>query len=444
MLRLNPIFLPRSILLRQSSSVSRSQPSTKEASLSDQLKFNTKIENVRHDFESQKISRKFTRSLPSRLSPAWLVSKLPGKLNAYARLSRVQNQIGTLLLWFPCATSVALTGLPWETQLYYDAIMLFGAFCMRGAGCIANDLADIKYDQQVKRTKSRPLASGELTKNDAYKSLFAHLLGAAATLPLLISTSPNGIPDLLTGSTSYNLAPLYLALGSLPLVATYPFAKRFTYCPQLVLGATFSIGAFMGHAAATDGNINPAVTIPLYASSVLWTLYYDTIYAFQDIEDDRKIGVKSFPQALMGHQHYEALLKVKKNYQKSEEIHFQKFNVELPNKTKLSIKENADITIEKMELEKRIDTINNIMLAIGLSSSWLMTYAMYSADQFHAATMILWTIYSSMKVIGTSKQDWVKSERMCQTLFEQEKKKGFVILALLILAEMVMRNRDQA
>jgi len=97
-----------------------------------------------------------------------------------------------------------------------------------------------------------------------------------------------------------------------------------------------------------------------------------------------------------------------------------------------------------MELEKRIDTINNILLGIGLSSSWLMTYAMYSAEQFHVAIMILWTLYSSGKVIGTSKQDWIKSERMCQTLFEAEKKKGFMILALLILGEMVMRNRDQA
>jgi len=179
--------------------------------------------------------------------------------------------------------SIALSGVDPMTQAYVMGLHLWGAFCMRGAGCIVNDMWDKDIDKQVRRTKGRPLAAGRLTMSQAKKSLLAHLCGAVAVLPLL----PH--PGISLG----------LAVASLPLVAAYPLAKRFTNMPQLVLGMTFNWGAIMGFASCT-GYIDPVITLPLYAGCILWTLYYDTIYAFQDREDDAMLGVKSMALLLVG------------------------------------------------------------------------------------------------------------------------------------------------
>ncbi len=149
---------------------------------------------------------------------------------------------------------------------------------MRGAGCTYNDIVDREIDAQVERTRSRPLPSGQVSVRGAWVFL---VLQCLAGLGVLLSL--NGFSIL-------------LGLGSLVLVAVYPFMKRITFWPQAWLGLTFNWGALMGYAAVTGTLALPAVL--LYAGAVLWTIGYDTIYAHQDKEDDALIGVKSSALAL--------------------------------------------------------------------------------------------------------------------------------------------------
>lgn len=144
---------------------------------------------------------------------------------------------------------------------------------MRSAGCIINDIWDKEYDAKVERTKSRPLASGALSVKQALALLFALL---AASLLIV---------------TQLKWEVFYYALASLPFIILYPLMKRITWWPQAFLGLTFNFGALMGWVAVTGEIALPAIL--LYISGIFWTLGYDTIYAFQDIEDDQKIGVKS-------------------------------------------------------------------------------------------------------------------------------------------------------
>jgi 4-hydroxybenzoate polyprenyltransferase len=201
----------------------------------------------------------------------------PLKFHPYVKLGRMDRPIGTWLLLFPCWWSIALAsgGLPFmhwhEWSLAFR--FAFGAILMRGAGCVVNDIWDRKLDAQVERTKTRPLAAGDITLRQAVA-----FLGILLTLSLLILLSFNGTAQI-------------LGVLSLLLVGTYPAMKRITWWPQLFLGFTFNWGALMGW-AAVRGTLNlPAFY--LYLAGILWTLAYDTIYAHQDKEDDATVGIKS-------------------------------------------------------------------------------------------------------------------------------------------------------
>jgi 4-hydroxybenzoate polyprenyl transferase len=190
----------------------------------------------------------------------------------YIKLARLDNLTGAFLLMWPCLWSITLasSGLP-EVHLIVKFIL--GSILMRGAGCIINDLIDIDVDKQVKRTKNRPLASGLLNKLQAIKLLFILLF-----LSLLILLS-------------MNIITIYVGVVSIIPVIIYPFMKRFTYWPQIFLGIVFNLGVIMGW-TSVKGLIDVSAIL-IYIGCIFWTLGYDTMYAFQDIEDDSKIGVKS-------------------------------------------------------------------------------------------------------------------------------------------------------
>jgi len=191
---------------------------------------------------------------------------------ALFRLIRLRNQTGTLLLVLPSLWSLTLAerGLPSPRLL---AIFLAGSFLMRSAGVILNDLADRSFDRHVTRTKTRPLASGELTPQQAGGLLVILLLAAAGLLLFL-------------NSLTRWLAPVAVLLSAL-----YPFCKRVLHIPQAVLGIAFGWGAIMAWAAARGTIETPAWLI--FSATVAWAIAYDTIYALQDQDDDRRIGVKS-------------------------------------------------------------------------------------------------------------------------------------------------------
>lgn len=190
----------------------------------------------------------------------------------YLRLMRLHQPAGILLLLWPCwwAITLASNGVPPILTLVLFGL---GAVLMRGAGCIINDIADRKFDGLVERTKTRPLASGELTLTQA--------LGFLALL-LLVS---------LIIAISLGKAVVLWAVLSIIPVAIYPWMKRISWWPQLFLGLTFNWGALMGWVAVRDIIELPALL--LYAGGIFWTLGYDTIYAHQDKSDDALIGVKS-------------------------------------------------------------------------------------------------------------------------------------------------------
>ncbi len=156
---------------------------------------------------------------------------------------------------------------------YIAFLFAVGSLAMRGAGCTYNDIVDADFDGQVDRTRSRPIPAGEVTISKAWVFLIAQCLVGLVVL------------------LQFNQFSIFLGLGSLALVAAYPFMKRITGWPQAWLGLTFNWGALMGW-AALDGSLSPAA-ITLYGACVFWTLGYDTIYAHQDKEDDALIGVGS-------------------------------------------------------------------------------------------------------------------------------------------------------
>ena len=203
-------------------------------------------------------------------------TKLPPLLLPYAQLMRLERPIGWWLLLLPCWWGMGLAqlsvggGLP---NLWHAALFMLGAIVMRGAGCVVNDLADQEFDAKVERTKNRPLPSGRVSRKQAY--VFLGLL-------LLI-----GLVVLL----QFNQLTIITSIASLAIVAIYPFMKRITYVPQLVLGLAFNWGALVGWTAETNTlTVSPII---LYIAGIFWTLGYDTIYAHQDKEDDVLIGVKS-------------------------------------------------------------------------------------------------------------------------------------------------------
>jgi 4-hydroxybenzoate polyprenyltransferase len=198
------------------------------------------------------------------------VAALPERLRPFAQLARLDRPIGTWLLLFPCWWGLALAH-SFDIDLY----LLFGigAVVMRGAGCTVNDIWDRKLDAQVERTARRPLASGAVTLAGALMFLVLQLLVALAV------------------AIALGRLAVILAACSLVLVATYPLAKRVTWWPQLMLGFTFNWGAVMAFAVVTGGVGLPPLL--LYAAGIFWTLGYDTIYAHQDKQDDKAIGIRS-------------------------------------------------------------------------------------------------------------------------------------------------------
>lgn len=190
----------------------------------------------------------------------------------YLQLMRVERPIGVLLLLWPTLWSLwlAAEGIPSVKNLI---IFSLGCFLMRSAGCVINDFADRKIDPHVKRTTQRPLAAGRVTSKEAL-TLFAVLSAIAFFLVLFTN----------------NLTVLLSFVG-IALASCYPFMKRYTYYPQVVLGAAFSWGIVMAFSA--EQNQLPAKLWLLYIAVVVWTVVYDTFYAMVDRDDDLKIGVKS-------------------------------------------------------------------------------------------------------------------------------------------------------
>jgi len=219
----------------------------------------------------------------------WVDTHAPQWSRPYLRLSRLDRPIGSWLLLMPCWWSAALAaGVVHRIgQLPLVAALFFvGAFAMRGAGCTWNDITDRDLDAKVERTRSRPIPAGQVSVPQAAAFLVVQsLIGLAVLLQF------NGFA-MLTG------------IASLVIVAVYPFMKRITWWPQVVLGLAFSWGALMGFAVRL-GRID-AAALALYAGAVAWVIGYDTIYAHQDAEDDALIGIKS-TALLFGARTYRAL-----------------------------------------------------------------------------------------------------------------------------------------
>ena len=200
-----------------------------------------------------------------------LVARLPQPLRDFALLARFDRPIGWWLLFWPCAWGVWLTGagVQWELILW----LLAGAIAMRGAGCVYNDIVDADLDRKVARTALRPVASGRITLKAAWVWLLALCtVGLVVLLQLRFEAQ-------------------LVALGSLALVAAYPFMKRITWWPQVWLGLVFTWGAPVGWVALRGDRLD--VLAALYAGSILWCVGYDTIYALQDREDDALVGIRS-------------------------------------------------------------------------------------------------------------------------------------------------------
>ncbi|MYD80845.1 MAG: 4-hydroxybenzoate octaprenyltransferase [Gammaproteobacteria bacterium] len=191
---------------------------------------------------------------------------------AYWELMRLDRPVGSLLLLWPtlAALWIAEEGTP---PIPILVIFVLGTFVMRAAGCVINDLADQDFDPHVERTRSRPLADGRLKTKDALVCLaFLLLIGFCLVLSLNVTT-------------------WWMALGGVLISAIYPFMKRFTHLPQLILGVAFSWGILMAGTA-----ISNAISLPIFcffAMSFVWIVAYDTQYAMVDREDDLKIGLKS-------------------------------------------------------------------------------------------------------------------------------------------------------
>ena len=204
------------------------------------------------------------------------IGSLPPPLRPYASLMRLDRPIGTWLLYWPCAWSVALAGVRerWDLFLW----LALGAFATRSAGCVYNDLVDRDLDRKVERTRLRPLASGRVSVRSAV-ILIGLLLGIALVVLLQL-----------------NRTAQVVSLVSVAPVAAYPFMKRITWWPQAWLGLVFSWGALVGWPAVTGSLDWPPIL--LWFGSVAWVIGYDTLYAIQDKEDDALIGVKSSARRL--------------------------------------------------------------------------------------------------------------------------------------------------
>lgn len=220
----------------------------------------------------------------------WVDTHAPQWLRPYLRLSRLDRPIGSWLLLMPCWWSAALAaGIIGKLSQLPLIIALFfiGAFVMRGAGCTWNDITDRDLDALVERTRSRPIPAGQVSVPRAVAFLIVQAVVGLAVL------------------LQFNRFAVVAGIASLVIVAVYPFMKRITWWPQIVLGLAFSWGALMGF-AVTQERID-ATALFLYAGSIAWVIGYDTIYAHQDAEDDALIGIKSTAR-LFGARTHQALI----------------------------------------------------------------------------------------------------------------------------------------
>ncbi len=213
---------------------------------------------------------------------SWVDNIAPRSWRPYLRLSRFDRPVGAWLLFLPCVFGAALAGIfggaePWDL-IHFLIVCLIGAWLMRGAGCTWNDIADRNIDAQVERTRSRPIPSGAVNVVQAAIWMAAQMVFAFMALATL------------------EMRTIFAAIGSLVIVAFYPFAKRLTNWPQIVLGLAFNWGVIVAYVELADAL--SFGMIALYFAMIFWTLYYDTIYAFQDIRDDEQIGVKSTARVL--------------------------------------------------------------------------------------------------------------------------------------------------
>jgi 4-hydroxybenzoate polyprenyltransferase len=205
----------------------------------------------------------------------WVDGLAPAWARPYLRLARLDRPIGSWLLLMPCwwSAGLAAIGAGSNVNLWHVVLFFVGAFAMRGAGCTWNDIVDRDLDARVERTRSRPIPSGQVS------------VASAATF--LVLQALVGLAVLL----QFNRFTVGVGFASLAVVAVYPFMKRITYWPQIVLGLAFSWGALMGW-PATFARLDPPAFL-LYAGAICWVIGYDTIYAHQDREDDALIGIKS-------------------------------------------------------------------------------------------------------------------------------------------------------
>lgn len=215
---------------------------------------------------------------------SWLFRSAPEALHPYVLLARLDRPAGFVLLLLPSLWAIVLASIQKQTDLftlaYLFLLFAIGSVLMRAAGCVINDLTDRDIDLQVQRTRTRPLAAGDLGTGQALIFLFLLLFSSLGILFQLSGTA------------------ILLGFSVIPLIVIYPLMKRITWWPQLFLGITFNFSALIGWAAVSK-------TLPyeawlLYSACILWTIAFDTIYAHQDIEDDTLIGVKSTARLFKG------------------------------------------------------------------------------------------------------------------------------------------------
>jgi 4-hydroxybenzoate polyprenyltransferase len=198
------------------------------------------------------------------------------QINIFIELTRLKRPIGFMLLFWPCAWGLTLAydfSNNLNNYFFYLTLFFLGSILMRSAGCIVNDISDKEFDKKVERTKNRPIASNKVSIIVAI--FYTVVLCSLAFLVLI----------------NFNNLTIILALCSMPLAFIYPLMKRFTYWPQLFLGITFNYGLILGWVSImSEISIVPII---FYLGAIFWTLGYDTVYGFQDIQDDEMIGVKS-------------------------------------------------------------------------------------------------------------------------------------------------------
>jgi len=197
-------------------------------------------------------------------------------ISIFLELTRLKKPIGFMLLFWPCIWGLTIAydfQIGFEKYIFYLILFFLGSVLMRSAGCIVNDIVDKDFDKNVERTKNRPIASGKLPVKTAI--IYSIILCLLAFLVLI----------------NFNLITILFGIASMPLAFTYPLMKRYTYWPQFFLGITFNYGLLLGWTSINE-SISLAPFI-FYLGAIFWTLGYDTIYGFQDIEDDEIIGVKS-------------------------------------------------------------------------------------------------------------------------------------------------------